>query len=254
MIIVVDDNSDPELRADILLGEFSWVRFETNPGPEYNAGAARNVGLNAVKAEWLLFADADDYFVDGGIESVLSEIDSVSDQTDVIFFDITSLDERSGEVGFRHMGGSKRLKQFLEDWNEVPMRFQWPGPWGKAFRTNLVTSYQIRFDSVPAGNDVIFSLLTGYHAREIFGVSKVIYCLTQSDNSLTARLTPERALARLDVLIRTNLNLLTWRIKIRLDWGATYFIRSLSAPWCIAKIRVYSQYGLLLLRRLVMLR
>lgn len=254
MIIVVDDNSDSELQAHILSGEFPWVRFETNPGPDYNAGAARNVGLKAVNAEWLLFADADDYFVDEGIESVLFEIESVSDQTDIIFFDITSLNERSGEVGFRHRGGSERLKQFLADGNETPVRFQWPTPYGKAIRRSLLTCHQIRFDSVPAGNDVIFSLLSGYHARGLVGVPKVIYCVTESNNSLTARLTPERALARLDVLIRTNLNLLNWRIKARLDWGATYFIRSLSVPWCRPKIRVYAQYGMLLLRRLIALR
>lgn len=253
-IIVVDDNSDPELRAHILSGEFPWVRFEPNPGPDYNAGAARNVGLKAVNAEWLLFADADDYFVDEGIESVLFEIDSVSDQTDIIFFDITSLNERSGEVGFRHRGGSERLKQFLADGNETPVRFQCPTPCGKAIRRSLLTCHQIRFDSVPAGNDVIFSLVSGYHARGLVGVSKVIYCVTESDDSLTARLTPERALARLDVLIRTNLNLLNWRIKVRLDWGATYFIRSLKAPWSMQKLNVYVQYGTLLFKRLAMFR
>jgi glycosyltransferase involved in cell wall biosynthesis len=253
-VIVVDDNSDIKLRADTLSADFSWILFEENPGPGYNAGAARNVGLGVANAEWLLFADADDYFVDHGIESVLSAINSISDRTDIIFFDVTSMNESSCNVGFRHKVCSGRLSKFCADGNEIPLRFHWPQPWGKALRKNLLMAHQVRFDSVLAGNDVLFSLISGYHAREIRVVTEVVYCVTESENSLTAKLTPERALARLDVLTRATINIQSWRIETSLGWGGTYLIKSLKAPWSVAKIKIYIRYSILLLARLILIR
>ena len=62
-VIIIDDNSDPEI-----------VDFENFPGigednievvftkEDKGAGYARNIGLKFAKGEWLLFADADDFY------------------------------------------------------------------------------------------------------------------------------------------------------------------------------------------------
>ena len=63
-VIVVDDNSPdadtyleryPELSRPYL----EFIRAQKNGG----AGYARNIGLDHAKGKWLLFADADDFFV-----------------------------------------------------------------------------------------------------------------------------------------------------------------------------------------------
>lgn len=59
-IFVVDDNSDPQIMAGYK--ELEGVRyFYTRES--CGAGYARNIALREARGEWLLFADADDYFL-----------------------------------------------------------------------------------------------------------------------------------------------------------------------------------------------
>ena len=99
-VIVVDDNSPnadtyleryPELSRPYL----EFIRASKNGG----AGYARNIGLDHAKGKWLLFADADDSFVERMLEMLSPYFDS---SFDVIFFssegrEIRGLQLRSGE-------------------------------------------------------------------------------------------------------------------------------------------------------------
>ena len=83
-VIVVDDNSAdadtyldtyPELSRPYL----EFIRTKTGGG----AGYARNVGLDHAKGKWILFADADDFFVEDMHDIISSYVDS---EADVIYF------------------------------------------------------------------------------------------------------------------------------------------------------------------------
>jgi glycosyltransferase involved in cell wall biosynthesis len=253
-VVVVDDNSDLGLEANQLRPDYAHVRFFANPGPELNAGSARNHGLVQVRSEWVLFADADDYFVDNGLDVVLESVESVSDDTDMVFFDVTSCNEHTGNVGTRHKVSSTILQQYLADGCEVMLRYGWPGPVAKAIRFELLEQIGIRFDSVLAGNDVIFSQLCGHHSRKIRCVNRIAYCITESGHSLTSNLTPERALARLGVLVRANTNLMRWGVKKRMDWGVTWFLKSLPGRVSKEKVQIYGSYVAFFLKRALRFR
>ena len=63
-IIVVDDGSYDVDAVKIVEKSFPWVLFiyeKNSCGP----GVARNRGLEKANGEWIVFADADDYFGDG---------------------------------------------------------------------------------------------------------------------------------------------------------------------------------------------
>lgn len=241
-VIVVDDNSAHDLSAMQLRKDFQLARFLRNPGPDFNAGSARNYGLLHSDGDWVLFADADDYFASGGIGAVMEAIANTSNKVDIVHFNVSSWDEASQAIGTRHQSISRKIKQFLLDSDEIDLRYRTPGPIAKLFRKSMVDNHRIQFDSLIAANDAVFSLKCGHFAREIRAFDTVIYTITAWEGSLTSKLTSERALARLCSLVRQNQLLMKWRVNRRLDWGFTAFVHSLSANPSKEKSRIYASY------------
>lgn len=184
-VIVVDDNSAdadtyldkyPELSRPYL----EFIRTTKGGG----AGYARNVGLDHAKGKWLLFADADDFFVEGMSDIIYSYKDS---EADVIYFrikavlsdNITVADNRDPHV-------NRIIDQYLMDGDEWPLRAKMYGPVCKMIKRNMIVKYSIRFDEVMYGNDAYCSVLIGYHAKMIKVVDRVIYIVTRRPNSLIA--------------------------------------------------------------------
>lgn len=58
-IIVVDDNSDKDKKAAISRSDVRTIYIDKEHSR--GAGRARNVGMDAAKGKWLLFADADEH-------------------------------------------------------------------------------------------------------------------------------------------------------------------------------------------------
>ena len=184
-VIVVDDNSSdadtyleryPELSRPYL----EFVRTTKGGG----AGYARNVGLEHAKGKWLLFADADDFFVEDMYDIISSYIDS---EADVIFFKKKSvLSENASIKADRCAYINQYIDQYLSDGDEWPIRYNMYVPWGKMVRRELISKNNIRFDEVKYSNDVYFSLLVGYYAGTIEAINRVLYVVTSRSDSLTA--------------------------------------------------------------------
>ena len=184
-VIVVDDNS---VGADTYLERYSelsrpyleFVRTTKGGG----AGYARNVGLEHAKGKWILFADADDFFVDDMSEIIYSLVDS---EADVIYFKNKAV--LSDNISIRANRSSYlnvRIDQYLADGDEWPVRFKTYVPWCKLIKRNLIVKNNIRFDELMYSNDVYFSLLTGYYSKIIEVVTRVLYVVTARSNSLAA--------------------------------------------------------------------
>ncbi|GAP73202.1 glycosyl transferase [Candidatus Symbiothrix dinenymphae] len=87
-VIVVDDNSDADIvetwRATSL-PKYPHVEFvfAKNKNGRKGAGYARNIGLEHAKGKWIVFADADDFFMPCVDEAMTQYAD---DEHDVVFF------------------------------------------------------------------------------------------------------------------------------------------------------------------------
>jgi glycosyltransferase involved in cell wall biosynthesis len=183
-VIVVDDHSPdadtyleryPELSRPYL----EFIRAPKNGG----AGYARNIGLNHAKGKWLMFADADDFFVENMSDIIYSYVDS---EADVIYFKIKSvLSEDINIATIREAHVNKNIDQYLLDGDEWPVRAQMFGPWAKMIKRNLMVKYNIRFDEVMYADDAYCSLQIGYYARTILVVNRVLYVVTYRSNSQT---------------------------------------------------------------------
>lgn len=182
-VIVVDDNSAD---ADTYLERFpelsrpylEFIRTKTGGG----AGYARNVGLEHAKGKWLLFADADDLYVDDMYNIIMAYAES---KADMIFFKERSvlsddIHQTINRVGYLN----ELIDDYLETENDKFIRLRYCAPWGKMIRREYVEGHKFHFDETEYSNDYFFSVCTGYHAREIEASNHVLYIYTYRENSL----------------------------------------------------------------------
>jgi glycosyltransferase involved in cell wall biosynthesis len=181
-VIVVDDNSAdadtyleryPELSRPYL----EFIRTTKGGG----AGYARNVGLEHAKGKWLMFADADDFYVDDMYSIICSYVDSDADaiyfkKKSVLSEDISIITERCSHV-------NKNIDNFLSNGDEWPIRAQMYVPWGKMVKRDVMVKHDSRFDEVMYADDAYCSLQIGYYARTIQVVNRVLYVVTSRPDS-----------------------------------------------------------------------
>jgi len=155
-IIVVDDNSDPDI-----------VNFKHFPGLDRNdveviftkegkgASYARNIGLTHTESEKVIFADADDYF-----NYCLSEIlnEYKEDNTDIVFFNRLNVDSEYYTYSSKRDWYGWLFKKYDENpqKGEKAFRYQNDGPVCKIIRKSLIDKYDIRFEETTNQNDVRF--------------------------------------------------------------------------------------------------
>ncbi|MBP1934984.1 glycosyltransferase family 2 protein [Ammoniphilus resinae] len=188
-VIVVDDNSDKEEKEKYKKLSFSYsrnnVEFHTNTSQNKGAGACRNIGLKHAKGDWLLFADADDYFLGGFIEKVKKYFNS---ENDVVFFKPTSIQIDTGDVDTRHLPYSNLITNYIENKNrtsELFLKYRFYVPWSKLIKHSFVKNNQILFEEVIASNDIMFSTKIGCYLREFEVSEEIIYCVTRNSGTLT---------------------------------------------------------------------
>ena len=184
-IIVVDDNSDDDKKANIIRPDVRTIFIDKEHTK--GAGGARNVGMDAASGNWILFADADDFYKPKFLE-VLDEYKD--DPIDILFFNVVSvnsdtlqpIDSRSKLIrGLiqNYDGSSERAQELI---------FLCYTPWRKMQKLSFVRKYGLRFEEIPKGNDVFFTYLTGYFVKEWKVDRREIYTVTYSSDSMSYNL------------------------------------------------------------------
>ena len=182
-IIVVDDNSDPE-KVDFEhfpgLGEPFTEVYLTKEGR--GAGHARNVGLSHALGKWIVFADADDFFM-SDLSIAMDEY--VDAGWDIIFFKASSIELSSGTHSNRDQHINKAVDNAIL-LNDYKLFYGLAAPCCKFVRKSLIDLNNIHFEEVRWSNDVVFSAKTVANAKRIAASPFQIYCITRSNDSLTS--------------------------------------------------------------------
>lgn len=186
-IIVVDDRSDKELD---LLHELEarykgQVEFYRNDSSPKGAGACRNIGLQHADGKWLLFSDADDFFLDGMYENVRKYFDSDYDE---VFFKPTSIYFDTGELSNAHALYEKCVDDYVSNptrKNLMKLKISLTTPCSKLIRHAVVREHAIRFDEVMFFNDMMFSVKTGHYSKKIAISDQIIYCIVRVKGSVS---------------------------------------------------------------------
>lgn len=218
-IIVVDDGScDEEYKlVEEMRDEYS---FELYKNEGIYAGGARNTALKYAKGEWIVFADADDYFTPLVADLFKKHKDS---DADIVYFNITSAISDTGEKAYRDEHIKSIAKRYLETGDENYLRCCYTAPWGKLYKRDFIKKNNILFDEVIAANDMMFSIKSGLKANKITYEEQEFYCNTISAGSITTTLSKDRFESKLNVTLRVN-DLLRENNKKKYRVSVLYFL------------------------------
>ena len=197
-IIVVDDNSDEDKKANISRPDVRIIYIDKEHSR--GAGRARNVGMDAVQGKWLLFADADDFYKQGFI-NVLDEYKD--DDIEMLFYNIDSVNSDTLQPDNHNRANT--LRRIITAYDGTyktanNLLFFVFGPWRNMILSDFIRKYGFRFEESPKGNDQLFALSTSYFTCKWKVDTRIIYTLTYCKGSLTYRkLTKSRCLADLNL-------------------------------------------------------
>lgn len=203
-VIVVDDHSDPIFLPALrdVQNEFSSIIF-ISTSKNGGGGSARNIGLQQATGRYLIFADADDFFLDC-FNSILDEYQV--EESDIVFFNSGSVDSdtlllahRSFQVNRIHELFDTHPKKA-----ELCFRFLFGEPWCKLIKRSLLTAHQIQFDETPIHNDAHFSYLIGFYARSIKVDHRPLYCVTQRPSSASKSTSDTTQHLRIEIFAQKN--------------------------------------------------
>lgn len=204
-VIVVDDNSDeqyiPQIK-DILQRHPHVIYRLTKEG--LGAGYARNTGLQLIRSKWVLFSDADDYFLPNAWDIIDRYKD---DPADIIYFHSICRFSDTGEPGDRHIHLAKKIDDFINCPNEEHegrLRYNYNEPWGKMVRVSLIKDNNIQFEQTRWANDMHFSTIIGAYAKTIAADKSAIYCVTIAHGSLVHQHSIQSRKCRYEVMLRNN--------------------------------------------------
>ncbi len=211
--IVVDDKSDPiHLKTvEQLKVKYNFEFYKNNKVK--SAGLCRNIGLDKALKKWVIFADGDDYFVNGFYDVINRYFNNNSD---VVFFNPTSQYLDTGKLADRHRSFQKTIQNYLNHKskkNELMLRYNFISTWSKMMKKEFMNKHFIKFDEGPMGaEDVILSTKIGYFMKSFEVCSDVIYCLITRYGSSTRTLNETqfniRLFARISRIKFLNTNLI----------------------------------------------
>lgn len=196
-IIVVDDHSDDDVVKQLRTIERKNLVLIFNDEC-HGAGHARNCALSIATGKWVLFADSDDFF-NTGFDDFLN--DYIGSSVDIVYFNANSVDSDSFEPSNRVDHLHEFIAEFQKDSEkgELIMRYLFTEPWCKMVKRNLIERNVVRFEETIIRNDVRYSYLVGYYAKDIIVDDRQLYCVTTRQNSVSRGVGRQASLDELKV-------------------------------------------------------
>lgn len=169
-VIVVDDCSTEQLdQLEEVKNKYPWVEWystDTNGG----GGKARNVGLEHAIGDYLIFADADDYFLPA-FDNLLNEYKDR--EFDILYFSAYKVHPSKKEL--RESFTSEIINEVSESNDIGYIRYYLAHPWCKIINKSVVEKNHIKFQECRVGNDMMFSVQVESNSSKIYLSKEYVY-------------------------------------------------------------------------------
>lgn len=178
-IIIIDDGSEDHTLE--ILNKLAAEDKRITVIHQDNSGVskARNVGLQAVTAEWVLFVDADDTIAADYCASMLEAAHFL--EADVVIARPYVEKQPKNKI----LKEKDKLIQACLSYNEISYPFNIDAPWGKIFRYRVINEKHICFPEKLVRSEDAFFCLQFYDAAEKIGiVNQFGYYHTEREGSL----------------------------------------------------------------------
>lgn len=204
-VIVVDDCSPDN---DKYLGQYKEL---SRPYLEYystpkggSAGRARNIGLEHAKGKWLIFADADDFFVSDFAQIIDAHFEEEAEI--LYFFSRDDIQDGFGGTSSRSLYFNDLIYKSLNANNDSLLRYEHVVPWAKMIKRDFVQSNKIQFEATRYSNDVLFSVTCGCRAHKVKAIETCLYVVSSRSGSLAVKshIPDEEYICRTNVAIRAQ--------------------------------------------------
>lgn len=233
-IIVIDDFSDTKRIDTQLFPRLNQENTYLLHLPENKgAGYARNIGLQKASGKWLIFADADDYF----LPDAFTIFDNYRESThDVILF--------KNDSSCKGVYINKLIDHFFNQNidEQHALMYAW-APWAKLVRHDYVKNNHFKFETTLFSNDVFWNVQLASNTKKIKIDGHVVYKVTERDGSLTTYLNKNAFITRFKVALHSNQylfksnnkNLMYPATTVFADWarefGIHFYLKFLFCSW-----------------------
>lgn len=188
--IVIDDNStkDTEWYEQVRKSYGDRVEFYRNDTGIQSAGACRNIGLEYADGKWVMFADADDYFLPD-MYGVISRY--FHSDYELVIFCSTSVFLDTGMEADRHLLHRQRIEKYIaEPTHKNLMKVERiREPVAKIIKRQVIEENYVRFSTTQNCNDMYFVTMIYRLCKRTAVSDEIVYCITRNKGSLTTIVT-----------------------------------------------------------------
>lgn len=198
-IIVVDDSSTKNLSEfEEVKRDFPFVEFYSTIS-NGGGGKARNIGISHATGYYIMFADADDYFLPE-LDRVIDKYGIAEEMPDIIFCNAISVydDTKAPSSRTEHLNRIFKILSHNPKKAQKLFKFSFGEPWCKIIKRSVIIHNNIWFEETPIHNDTKFSYLIGFYSQEMAYHLTPIYTVIDRPKSVSKAVNWEH------LAIRTN--------------------------------------------------
>ena len=186
-VICVDDgSSDNSLK---ILCEYAAKdsRFSVFTQDHAFAGTARNLGITHARGDYLIFLDADDYFLPKMLESSLKKAEE--NDADICVFSVMGFNNVTNKTyPMPWMCQPESTQQYIFSKENDPDHifcFTSSAPWNKLYKRSFITENNLFFQNIRSANDFSFVMTALAAASRIVTLDEpLLIYRTNNDSSL----------------------------------------------------------------------